>query len=589
MKVIKGSRVSKFLAYFLVGSLLFYLNLIEISYSQEPSAEDFLTQGKSLYIQGDYALSLEKLHQAESYIKLSREASKPEPLGEVYFYQGLNYARQGDAEAAKAMFIKALAQGGGRTFDASLMDEAAKGFFKEARLEFEKSSGPRAMGVAGEPAGGSTGKTLAWIVAGVVLVAAAGLAVYFLFIKKGYGDIHVESEPTGAKVFLDGSDTGKVTACNLTDVREGTHKLKLVKEYFGEWEGDVEVKKKETVNVSVTLKGYKYEYVSSLWIPDSAGHVENMKGVAVDSSRNVYVLDATIGGHGYVSKFLPSGSFVYRKDIGWEFWYGPAVDSYNNVYTTETHTDKVYKYQDTGSTLNLVTSWGGPGSGNSEFNDPQAVDSKSAYVYVADTKNNRIQKFTTTGSYSTKWGTYGSGDGQLIEPQGIAVDPAGYVYVADTGNYRVQKFTTAGGFVAKWGSQGSSDGQFGTIRGIDVDLQGAVYVADYSNTRVQKFTATGGYLTQFRPNYGAPRDVAVDSQGNVYVMFVSLSNTPIEKWKMTSSTLAKVKIFYSGKTAGSSAGLLFHGATSVPSRASKKTPAENISQRQTEQESKIKN
>jgi tripartite motif-containing protein 71 len=40
----------------------------------------------------------------------------------------------------------------------------------------------------------------------------------------------------------------------------------------------------------------------------------------------------------------------------------------------------------------------------------------------------------------TTWGSEGSGDGQFGEPGGIAVDGAGNVYVADTGNNRVQKF-----------------------------------------------------------------------------------------------------------------------------------------------------
>jgi hypothetical protein len=42
--------------------------------------------------------------------------------------------------------------------------------------------------------------------------------------------------------------------------------------------------------------------------------------------------------------------------------------------------------------------------------------------------------------YITQWGSTGSGLGQLNSPQGIAVDFSGNVYVADTGNNRVQKF-----------------------------------------------------------------------------------------------------------------------------------------------------
>ena len=86
-------------------------------------------------------------------------------------------------------------------------------------------------------------------------------------------------------------------------------------------------------------------------------------------------------------------------------------------------------------TYMFVTKWGSSGSGDGQFNYPYgvAVDS-SGNVYVADTTNNRIQKFSSEGTFITKWGSVGSGDGQFYYPTGVAVDPLGYVYVADTGS-----------------------------------------------------------------------------------------------------------------------------------------------------------
>ena len=69
-----------------------------------------------------------------------------------------------------------------------------------------------------------------------------------------------------------------------------------------------------------------------------------------------------------------------------------------------------------------------------------AVNS-SGFVYVADTLNDRIQVFTSDGTFVKQWGSSGSGDGQFNAPYGIAVDGSGFVYVADTFNNRVQKFT----------------------------------------------------------------------------------------------------------------------------------------------------
>jgi len=63
--------------------------------------------------------------------------------------------------------------------------------------------------------------------------------------------------------------------------------------------------------------------------------------------------------------------------------------------------------------------------------------------------------------YVTKWGSLGSGNGQFDYPYGVTVDNStGYIYVADTWNHRIQKFTSIGSYITKWGSEGSGDGQF---------------------------------------------------------------------------------------------------------------------------------
>jgi sugar lactone lactonase YvrE len=115
-------------------------------------------------------------------------------------------------------------------------------------------------------------------------------------------------------------------------------------------------------------------------------------------------------------------------------------------------------------------------------------------VYVADTFNNRIQRFTATGGYLGQWGVQGSGDGQVSLPYGIAVDAKGDVYVADTYNHRIQKFTAAGVYIKPWGGIGSGNGQFQCPNGLVVDAGGSVYVADTNNPRIERFTSKGLFL-----------------------------------------------------------------------------------------------
>ena len=93
-----------------------------------------------------------------------------------------------------------------------------------------------------------------------------------------------------------------------------------------------------------------------------------------------------------------------------------------------------------------------------------AINSEGS-VYVVDTNNHRIQKFTSEGTFITKWGSNGSGDGEFSFPLGIAVDAEGNVYVSDTTdpptrNNRIQKFSSDGTFIKKWGSDGTGNGEF---------------------------------------------------------------------------------------------------------------------------------
>jgi len=48
------------------------------------------------------------------------------------------------------------------------------------------------------------------------------------------------------------------------------------------------------------------------------------------------------------------------------------------------------------------------------------------------------------------WGSPGAGSGQSSSPAGIGTDAAGDVYVADSGNNRIQKFNASGAYLTQW-------------------------------------------------------------------------------------------------------------------------------------------
>ena len=130
--------------------------------------------------------------------------------------------------------------------------------------------------------------------------------------------------------------------------------------------------------------------------------------------------------------------------------------------------------------------------------------------YIADSRNHRILHIASDGSLLHEWGTYAdavAGDapiGTFNEPWGVAVGPDGSVYVTDTWNHRVQKFTEDGNPITMWGQFGQpilgdtqSASSFWGPRGIAVDDNGHVLVTDTGNKRIVVFDEDGNYITEF--------------------------------------------------------------------------------------------
>jgi sugar lactone lactonase YvrE len=222
---------------------------------------------------------------------------------------------------------------------------------------------------------------------------------------------------------------------------------------------------------------------------------------------------------------------------------GIAVDSSGNVYVADTGNYRIQKFTSDGT---FIKGWGKEGPNNNEFKllyqSYIDVDS-SGNVYVADTENYRIQKFTSDGDFITKWGTWGYDDGQFRGPQGIVVDNLAHVYVVDSGNYCIQKFTSDGTFIKKWGEYGSGNSQFHFARDVAIDTSAHVYVVDSGNNRIQKFTSDGTFIKEWGKKgnndgeFNRPEGIAVDSSGNVYV--ADTRNNRIQKFTSDGDFITK--------------------------------------------------
>jgi predicted membrane-bound mannosyltransferase/sugar lactone lactonase YvrE len=167
------------------------------------------------------------------------------------------------------------------------------------------------------------------------------------------------------------------------------------------------------------------------------------------------------------------------------------------------------------------------------FNAPRSLAfAQDGTLYVADSRNHRIVHLDMQSNILHEWGAYADGvnipigPGTFNEPWGIAIGPDGSVYVTDTWNHRVQKFTAEGRFVKTWGvfGQGETPESFYGPRGLAVDASGRVYVTDTGNKRIVVFDADGNFITQFGSagyepgQFDEPVGIAIDKNGTVYVV-----------------------------------------------------------------------
>ncbi len=185
--------------------------------------------------------------------------------------------------------------------------------------------------------------------------------------------------------------------------------------------------------------------------------------------------------------------------------FGVQFDAQRNLYVSDWN-QRVIKWSPNATIGILVAGTGTVGSDASSFNLPDIfdLDATGEYVYVADRNNNRIQKWKLpfNGSAPATAGvTVAGGNGagnlpnQLNSPHSVYVSKkTGAIYIADSGNNRVQRWqvgATEGVTIAGSPSGVSSTGptDFSYPEGVFLDANETyLYVADQGNNRVQRFT-----------------------------------------------------------------------------------------------------
>ena len=213
-----------------------------------------------------------------------------------------------------------------------------------------------------------------------------------------------------------------------------------------------------------------------------------------------------------------------RKDIVNQLWNYGAVPAIETIQADP--------YEGKEKTLAADKTIGTQGDLAGQFNRPRGIAvAGDGSIYVADTDNHRIQHLSAEGKVLHSWGQFGdvntnAAPGSTFnQPWGIAVGPDGSVYVADTWNHRVQKFSPEGEFLTMWGffGQAETPKAFWGPRDIDVDEDGLVFITDTGNKRVVVFDEDGNYVSQFGETglgpgqFDEPVGISIGKEGNILI------------------------------------------------------------------------
>jgi hypothetical protein len=260
----------------------------------------------------------------------------------------------------------------------------------------------------------------------------------------------------------------------------------------------------------------------------------NPSGMAVDSSGNVYIADyvdhrireivastgdvATVAGTG-VSGTNNDGSDARTAKLNGP--QGVAVDGSGNLFIADTGNSAIRKVTGLNTSSTTMTTVAGTlGTGctiqpcgdggaatSAKLNNPNDVTvDASNNLFIADTNNNRIRKFTVGGNISDFAGSTTAASGSTDAtgtaasfnlPYGITVDGSANLFVADYSNNKIRKITSGQVVTTVAGStSGFSDNSTGTSAQFasprDVWVDGTtLYVADLGNHRLRKVTLSG--------------------------------------------------------------------------------------------------
>ncbi|MGB4862856.1 MAG: flippase activity-associated protein Agl23 [Tepidiformaceae bacterium] len=198
--------------------------------------------------------------------------------------------------------------------------------------------------------------------------------------------------------------------------------------------------------------------------------------------------------------------------------------------------------------------FGGAGSQGGQFFSPVDIESdRDGNLYVIDSGTKRLQKFDKDGNFlaSADIRIDRTNSNEQSQPWGLAVAPSGEVVVADTFGWRIRVFDKDLNSITSFGDApdtSKTPGPFDLFgpRDVAVDSEGHVWVTDTGNDRIQVFTLTGEFVKTVGSSgngegqFDEPVGIDIGKDGAIYV--ADMYNSRVEVLNADGSYRSQFKV-----------------------------------------------
>jgi outer membrane protein assembly factor BamB len=318
---------------------------------------------------------------------------------------------------------------------------------------------------------------------GVTSAFSPGLTVVISPVSST-GSIQVNSVPTGAEIWLDGTNTGKTTNALLDKIAPGERTVSLRKESYADYQTTVTVVAEQTAEVNATLEAIG----ELIWSYETGGEIESSPAIGSDGTIYVGSSDSKL----YA---ITSTGGLY-KDYTTDFAVrsSPAVGSDGKIYFGS---DDVYVYA---LHPDVVRYWAYKTEGY--VSSSPAIGSDGT-IYAGSGDDN-LWALTSDGKFKWKYNT----GGDVASSPAIGGDGTIYVGSDDGSLYAINPDMTL-----KWSCKTGAKVQSSPAVGSD----GTIY-----------FGSQDGYVYALDPADGNPKwshktdgkvnsSPAIGSDGTIYV------------------------------------------------------------------------